>query len=98
MCLMPPAAICRASSFSPASGSGRSNFRRATEVGVGVVRIYKRDVTSVVSSPPHRQVAAGDEHQVAMQPTVAIDVPVRVDGRFEAVIGAQFVERRRHGK
>ena len=93
---MPAAATCRARSSRPASGScgvrvapGRALDSAWSSGGEG-----DRALRRVAA--PHREVAAGDEHEVAAQ-LVALDGAASVHRRLEAEVGTERVEGRGRG-
>ena len=63
-----------------------------------MVRILKRDFALRRRAATQRQIAAGDENQIAIELAGVVHLAAAIDGSTEAVIGAQSIERRRGGK
>src|SRR5205807_8951771 len=64
----------------------------AGPVGVNVVGVLKGDLPFLGRAAAERQVAAGDEDQIAVEPPVVIDGATAIDRRMKTVVATQRVE------
>ena len=88
-CLMPLSLTCRARSLRPARGSASvSSVRGAEPVGVDVIVVLEEELAVGVAAAAEGEVALGHEDEVAVQPAAG-HVAAAVDGRLEAVVGAE---------
>ena len=63
-----------------------------------MVEVGNRDGAVRIGSPTHRQVAARDQHEIAVQDAVRAHLAAAEDRGVVAMVGADLVQQLTHGE